>query len=62
MKKHALTTAALVALATAAGVNAAQAQTPPATTTTWNGAPETRELQQRFKMRGRSANFQETIP
>ncbi len=53
MKKHALTTAALVALATAAGVNAAQAQTPPATTTTWNGAPETRELQQRFKMRGR---------
>jgi|CXWL01.1.fsa_nt_gi phosphate-selective porin OprO/OprP len=51
--KNAFKTAALAALATAAGVGVAQAQTPPATTTTWNGAPETREGQQRFKMRGR---------
>jgi phosphate-selective porin OprO and OprP len=51
MKKYVLSTAALVALAAVAST--ARAQTPPATTTTWNGAPETREGQQRFKMRGR---------
>ncbi len=53
MNKHALTRAALVALATVASVGAARAQTPPATTTAWNGAPESREGEQRFKMRAR---------
>jgi phosphate-selective porin OprO and OprP len=53
MKHAMIKAAALAALATAAGIGAAQAQTPPATTTNWNGAPETREGQQRFKVRGR---------
>jgi phosphate-selective porin OprO and OprP len=53
MRIKVLTTAALAALATAGAVGAAQAQPAPATTTTWNGAPESREGEQRFKIRGR---------
>ncbi len=43
---------ALAALASAAGMSAAHAQTA-AGLTQWNGAPETRERRQRFKVRGR---------
>ncbi len=57
MKKKVLTSAAVVALATAAGVTAAQAQTaPPAPThsTSWTGTVgEDRFGDQRFRMRGR---------
>ena len=52
LKKHTFTKAALAALATVASVGAAQAQTAPATQP-MNGAPEIRDGQQRFKMRGR---------
>jgi phosphate-selective porin OprO and OprP len=55
-KRQAFTTAALAALATAAGVSAAQAQTPPAPTHTtgWTGTVgEDRFGDARFKMRGR---------
>lgn len=54
MKKNFLSKAALAALATAAGGVAMSATEASAqTTTSWNGAPETREGQQRFKIRGR---------
>ena len=55
-KRQAFTTAALAALATAAGVGAAHAQTPPAPThtTSWTGTVgEDRFGDARFKMRGR---------
>ncbi len=52
MKKFGFTTAALAALASAAGLAAASDAHAQATTT-WNGAPETREGEQRFKIRGR---------
>src|SRR5688572_4773692 len=55
-KKQSLTSAALVALAAAGGVSAAQAQTPPAPThsTSWTGTVgEDRFGDARFKMRGR---------
>src|SRR5262245_17776279 len=50
-------TAALAALATAAGTSAAHAQAAPApaptVTTRWNGSPETREEDRRFHVSGR---------
>jgi phosphate-selective porin OprO/OprP len=52
-RKHALTTAALAALAAAGGVAAAPGEAHAQATTSWNGAPETREGEQRFKVRGR---------
>lgn len=58
MKKHGITKAALATLAAAGGVAVmaefASAQTaPPPTIQPMNGAPEIRDGQQRFKMRGR---------
>jgi phosphate-selective porin OprO/OprP len=57
MKKKVLASAAVVALATATGVTAAQAQTPPAApthSTSWTGTVgEDRFGDQRFRMRGR---------
>ncbi|HCK82965.1 MAG TPA: hypothetical protein DHW63_00080 [Hyphomonadaceae bacterium] len=58
MKKHRITKAALATLAAASGVavmaGSANAQTaPPPTIQPMNGAPEIRDGQQRFKMRGR---------
>jgi phosphate-selective porin OprO/OprP len=51
-KRNVFTTVALAALASTAGVGAAYGQAA-TTTTQWNGAPETREGEMRFKMRGR---------
>ncbi len=52
--RNGITTAALAALAAAAAVSTAQAQTPPPPVTQpMSGAPEIRDGQQRFKMRGR---------
>ncbi len=54
MRWNSLTKAVFVVLATAAGVSAAQAQTPPPPTTQpMSGAPEIRDGEQRFKVRGR---------
>ena len=59
MKKNVFTQVALAALATtgglAAAASSAQAQTapPPSVSTRWNGAPETREEDRRFRVNGR---------
>ncbi len=54
MKKQVFTTAALAALATAASVGAAQAQSAPTHSTSWTGTVgEDRYGDARFKMRGR---------
>ena len=52
LKKHFIKTAALAALATAAGVGSAFAQSTPAIQP-MSGAPEIRDGEQRFKVRGR---------
>lgn len=58
-KSHFARGAALAALATAASVNAANAQTttapppPPTVTTAWSGAPRTSEEDRQFKINGR---------
>lgn len=53
MKKHILTKAAIAALATAGGLAMHATDASAQATTSWNGAPETREGEQRFKVRGR---------
>lgn len=52
-KKQKFTQAALVALAAAGGLAATTEIAHAQATTSWNGAPETREGEQRFKVRGR---------
>lgn len=51
MKKYTFISAAAAALAAAAGFGATEASAQ--ATTSWSGAPETREGEQRFKVRGR---------
>lgn len=52
-KRRVFTTAALAALATAAGVAVTTSDASAQATTSWSGAPETRQDDQRFKVRGR---------
>jgi phosphate-selective porin OprO/OprP len=53
MKKHAIVTAALAALASATGVAASTTEASAQATTRWNGSPETREEDRRFHVNGR---------
>ncbi|MBX3428530.1 MAG: hypothetical protein KF779_02985 [Hyphomonadaceae bacterium] len=52
-KTHAITTAALAALASATGMVASVTNASADVTTRWNGAPETREEDRRFHVNGR---------